>query len=58
MFESALSFRIMLETDRIDLTANFDTELVECDCAFDFPGYSVERETDRGIKGFVRLVEQ
>jgi hypothetical protein len=46
VFESALSLRMMLETDKVDLSEDFEIGVVECDCVWDFPGYSVETVQD------------
>jgi hypothetical protein len=54
--ESALSIRIMLETDNIDLSEGFEIKLVECDCELDFPGYSVQNV--HGANGQAHLVRK
>jgi hypothetical protein len=46
IFESALSLRVMLEANKVDLSEYFEIKFVECDCALDFPGYSVQTVQD------------
>jgi hypothetical protein len=33
----------MIESDNVDLSEDFDVEVVECDCPLDFPGYCSSR---------------
>jgi hypothetical protein len=46
IFESALSLRVMIETGKVNLRPDFHIKFVECDCALDFPGYSVQPVQD------------
>jgi hypothetical protein len=55
VFESALSLRIMLEMDKVDLSEDFEIKFVECDCALEFPGYFVQ--TVRASDDVIRLVK-
>jgi hypothetical protein len=55
VFESAVSLRIMIETDKVDLGGGFEIKFVDYDCAPDFPGYSVE--TVSGVDDLVHLVK-
>jgi hypothetical protein len=45
-FESALSLRVMMETDKVDLSGGFEIRFVDCDCPLEFPGFSVETIDD------------
>jgi hypothetical protein len=56
IFESALSLRMMIETDKVDLSQGFGIKFVESDCPLDFPGYSVQAIPD--VSDCVRLVKQ
>jgi hypothetical protein len=44
----------MIETDNVDLDGDFEIKFVDCDCALDFYGYSVE--TVHGSNDAIRLV--
>jgi hypothetical protein len=55
IFESALSLRVMIETNNVDFPPCFEIQLVECDCTLDFPGYSAE--TVRGARDVFHLVK-
>jgi hypothetical protein len=55
VFESALSLRMMIETDKVDLSEGFEIKFIDYDCALDFPGYSVEPVS--GVDDLVHLVE-
>jgi hypothetical protein len=54
IFESALSLRIMIETGKADLDGGVEIRFVDCDCALNFYGYSVE--TVQGSNDAIRLV--
>jgi hypothetical protein len=56
IFESALSLRVMIETDKVDLQEGFEIEFVACDCPLDFPGYSLQTVQDAW--GVFRLVKK
>jgi hypothetical protein len=53
VFESAVSLRIMIESDKVDLIEGVEIKFVECDCPLAFPGYSVETVGDD--TGAIRL---
>jgi hypothetical protein len=55
VFESALSLRRMMETSKVALSESHEIRFVECDCALDFPGYSVQ--TVHGANDVFRLVK-
>jgi hypothetical protein len=55
-FESALSLRKMIESDKVDLSSYFEVKFIERDCALDFPGYSVE-SVRTGANDLFRLVK-
>jgi hypothetical protein len=42
VFESALSFWTMIETNKIDLRPGFEIKCVDHDCSPDRPGFSVQ----------------
>jgi hypothetical protein len=46
VFESAVSLRKMIETDKVDLKEGFEIKFVEYDCSPDLPGYSVQTVSD------------
>jgi hypothetical protein len=54
-FASALSFVIMMETDKIDLSPAFDVLFVDCGCTLDFPGYAIEAV--HGANDMINLVK-
>jgi hypothetical protein len=56
VFESGLSLRRMIESDEVDLSADFDLELLECDCALNFPGYCSDHVS--GHNGSVVLAKK
>jgi hypothetical protein len=41
VFESALSLRMMIETDNVDLSDALEVKFVNCDCPLEFPGYYI-----------------
>jgi hypothetical protein len=53
IFESALSLRMMVETDRVDLRNRFVISFIGCDCGSDFLGDSVR--TVRDANYMIRL---
>jgi hypothetical protein len=55
IFESALSLRMMIETDKVDLGGNFCIRFAKRDCALDFPGYSLQ--TVEGLDNLFHLVK-
>jgi hypothetical protein len=36
----------MIEMNQVDLSEDFEIEFVKCDCALNFPGYSVQTVPD------------
>jgi hypothetical protein len=42
VFESALSLRMMIETNKVDLSEGFEIKFVDYDCSPNLPGYYVE----------------
>jgi hypothetical protein len=56
IFESGSSLRRMIESDKVDLSADFDVEIVECDCPLDFPGYRCDRVS--GYNGSIVLLKK
>jgi hypothetical protein len=55
IFESALSLRTMIETDKVDLGGNLGIRFAKRDCALDFPGYSLQ--TVEGVDNCFHLVK-
>jgi hypothetical protein len=55
IFESALSLRRMCETGKVDLSPLLEIKIVQCDCALEFPGYSIH--TVSGDKECFRLLK-
>jgi hypothetical protein len=45
----------MIETDKVDLQGDWKIKVVDCDCALEFPGYSVE--TVQGVDDSFHLVK-
>jgi hypothetical protein len=43
VFESAMSLRMMIETEKVDLSGGFTIKFVEYDCTLDLAGYCVEK---------------
>jgi hypothetical protein len=55
IFESAMSLRIMIETDTVDLRPGFEIKFFEYDCSPDLPGSSIQ--TISGVDELVHLVK-
>jgi hypothetical protein len=56
VFESGLSLQTMIVTGKVDLSEGFEIKFVDCDCALDFPGYSVQ--SDSGSDDLFHLVKK
>jgi hypothetical protein len=56
IFESALSLRVMIETDKVELNQSFYIKFIERDCKLVFRGYSVE--TVSGANDLFRITKR
>jgi hypothetical protein len=45
----------MIEKGKVDLSEGFEIKFIHCDCAFHFPGYSIEPVP--AVKDLFRLVK-